>query len=339
MACAGATLASVTIDIPPGCRELLVRQSGLLARWQAAECGLSHASVDQLLRSGRWQYLYAGVYAGFTGTLSGDATAWAALLRCGPDAVLSHFTAAELDGIRGRRTEAIHVTIPGQRHVRGSDHDGRNGLRRITVHRSDRIAAATHPAKSPPRTRVEETVLDLTELARDVDEVFHWIGAACAGRHTTPARLAAAVAERARLRWRADVLAALGEVADGVHTPLERRYVRNVELAHGLPKANRQARRRRGTRSVYLDNEYPDFGVVVELDGIAFHLVEDRWQDLHRDNYLARDDFIVLHYSWADITTRPCEVAIEIALVLRGRGWTGWIRRCPACSGVEVPTS
>jgi len=329
----------VAIDLPPSCRELLSRQAGLLARWQVAECELSYASVDNLLRSGRWRHLYAGVYAGFTGALSRGATAWAALLRCGPDAVLSHFTAAELDGIRGRRVEATHVTIPGPRHVRGSDHDGRNGLPPIVVHRSERVAAATHPAKSPPRTRVEETVLDLTDLARDADEVFHWLSAACAGRHTTPARLVAAVTDRARLRWRADVLAALGEVTEGVHTVLERRYVWNVELAHGLPKARRQARKRRGAGSAYLDNEYPDFGVVVELDGLAFHLVEDRWHELHRDNYLARDDLIVLHYSWADITTRPCEVAAEVALVLRRRGWTGGLRRCgPSCRSGDLST-
>jgi len=71
---------------------------------------------------------------------------------------------------------------------------------------------------------------------------------------------------------------------------------------------------------------------VVELDGLAYHLIEDRWYDIHRDNYLARSDIIVLRYSWADITTRPCQVAMEIAAVLRQRGWTGTIRSCgPAC--------
>ena len=162
----------MTIEIPPSCRDLLTSQSGLLARWQAVESGMSYPSLDNLLRSGRWQHLYVGVYAEFTGTLPRDAMIWAALLRCGPDAVLSHFTAAELDGIRGRRADSVHVTIPGPRRIKGSDHDGRNGLPSIVVHRSARIAIAKHPAKSPPRTRVEETVLDLTELARDADEVF-----------------------------------------------------------------------------------------------------------------------------------------------------------------------
>jgi very-short-patch-repair endonuclease len=318
----------MTIRLSDRGRELLEHQYGVLASWQAAECGLDRIGVNNLLRSGRWQHLYLGVYAAFSGEPSRSSLHWAAVRRCGPDAALSHFTAAELEGVRGRRTEAIHVTVPAARHVMFAAREFDRGLPRIVVHRFCRIASARHPVRNPPRTRVEETVLDLTDLASDADEVFSWLSAACAGGHTTPARLVVAAGSRARLRWRDDVLAALGEVSGGVHTILEKRYVSNVERAHGLPKAKRQARKRRGSTSAYLDNEYPDYGVVVELDGLAFHLVEDRWSDIHRDNYLARTGIIVLRYSWADITTRPCEVAMEIAIVLRQRGWTGTVRSC-----------
>jgi very-short-patch-repair endonuclease len=318
----------VAPHLPTDCRELLDRQRGVLARWQAAESGLDYASIDNWVRRGRWQRLYFGVYAAYTGEPTRESLQWAAWCRCGPDAALSHFTAAELDGVRGRRTEAIHITVPRLRRARIAESEYQTGSPRIVVHRSERLALARHPARIPPRTRVEETVLDLSDLASDVDEVFSWLGAACAGRHTTPARLAAAAADRARLRWRDDVLAALGEVTGGVHTILERRYVRSVERAHRLPAATRQVKKRRGPASAYVDNEYAEYGVVVELDGLAFHLVEDRWHDIRRDNYLARSGTIVLRYSWADITTRACEVATEIALVLRQRGWTGTLRSC-----------
>jgi hypothetical protein len=49
---------------------------------------------------------------------------------------------------------------------------------------------------------------------------------------------------RARVRWRADMLQALEDVADGVHSPLEYRYLRDVERAHGLPTGKRQAHAR-----------------------------------------------------------------------------------------------
>jgi very-short-patch-repair endonuclease len=323
---------AMAVNLSCPCRELIDQQRGIVARWQVAACSADLSAIDNQVRRGRWQTMYRGVYAAFTGQPDRQAVLWAAVRRCGPDAALSHHTAAELDGLTDRRIAAVHVMIHAESRVFLGREEFSCGLPRILLHRSSRLEQARHPAKTPPRTRVEETVLDLSDLARDVDQVFSLLSAACAGRHTTSARLAEAAANRARLRWRDDVLAALGEVSDGVHTLLERRYARNVELAHRLPKAKRQIRRRSGSASAYLDNSYPDYGVVVELDGLAYHLIEDRWRDIRRDNYLARSDIIVLRYSWADITTRSCEVAMEIAMVLRSRGWTGTIGSCgPAC--------
>jgi very-short-patch-repair endonuclease len=75
----------------------------------------------------------------------------------------------------------------------------------------------------------------------------------------------------------------------------------------------------------------------VEVDGAAWHPVEARWQDIHRDNGLARQGIITLRYSWADITQRPCEVAAEIADALRQHGWTGTSGRCgTACRAAAV---
>lgn len=63
---------------------------------------LAKARVDV----GRWRRPQRRVVAVFGGELSRPATIWAALLRCGRDAVVSHETAAELDGlgIRSRMT-------------------------------------------------------------------------------------------------------------------------------------------------------------------------------------------------------------------------------------------
>jgi hypothetical protein len=46
-----------------------------------------------------------------------------------------------------------------------------------------------------------------------------------------------AMAARKRMRWRGWLTDALDDVADGVVFPLELRYVRDVERAHGLPAA------------------------------------------------------------------------------------------------------
>src|SRR5262249_10149084 len=77
------------------------------------------------------------------------------------DAVVSHRTAAELDGLADDARDPIHVTVPADRYVRPID-----GVR---VHYSTRSADIRHPTLLPPRTRVEETVIDLAVAAGDLD--------------------------------------------------------------------------------------------------------------------------------------------------------------------------
>ena len=145
--------------------ELIEYQRGVLARWQLADRPDDLSAIDSLLRSRRWQMLYRGVYAAYTGPPAREATLWAAVLRCGPSAALSYFTAAELDGLADRPSEAIHVTIPGHLRVSPSEPEFSREPPRIVVHRSARCDAAKHPARTPTRIRTEETVLDLVDLA------------------------------------------------------------------------------------------------------------------------------------------------------------------------------
>lgn len=203
---------------------------------------------------------------------------------------------------------------------------------RIVVHRTDRLAAVRHPARNPPRTRIEETVLDLAQLSASFDDAFSWLSRDCGRRLVTAQQLRQAVIARGRQRWRDEILAVLPDIAAGVHSNLEHRYVHDVERPHGLPRAKRQPRMVHGTRSRYPDNLYESFGVGVELDGSAYHLVEDRWQDIRKDNASAASGIVTLRFSWADVTRRPCAVAAVVASALRQRGWPGPPSRCgPEC--------
>ena len=117
------------------------------------------------------------------------------------------------------------------------------------IHRSQLVTSVRHPTRSPPQTRIEATVLDLAETARTLDQALMWVVRACARRLTTVERLRHALAGRKAVRWRRELAAALGDVADGCHSMLEMRYLRRVERPHGLPRAYRQvARVRRGGR-------------------------------------------------------------------------------------------
>jgi hypothetical protein len=309
-------------------RELIELQRGVLSRRQALAAGLSEDLIKARLRGGRWRQIQRGVYATFTGECSREAMMWAAVLRAGPGASLSHHSAAELDRLVREPVPLIHVTVPASRRVAPAP-----GL---IIHLSERAVQARHPSRLPPRTRIEETVLDLAENARAPEDAFDWVSRACGGRYTTPERIWAAMQDRKKLRWRPELAEALGEVAGGVHSVLERRYLRGVERPHGLPAAIRQTRVVRRRRA-YRDVLYEEYLVAVEVDGAVAHTLEDKWLDTHRDNAAAVDGLITLRYSWADVVTRPCEVAAEVGAVLLRRGWPGRLRPCgPACGIGQV---
>jgi len=299
-------------------------QSGVISRQQATNAGLSPSAIDNKLRYGKWQRLQRGVYAAFTGNVDRQAQLWGVALRAGPRGALSYRTAAELYELVpvAGRGGLIHVTVPI---------GCRTGL--ITgaaVHYTRSIETVRHPALLPPRTRVEETVLDLTKVSASFDEAFDWLCKAVGRRLTTPNLLESALRNRPRARWRADLEVALSDVADGARSPLERRYFTAVERPHGLPKPRRQAKIIVGRRSRYLDNFYEEAQLAVELDGIAFHPPEQRWADSHRDNDHAGWGIVTLRYSWADIVNRPCEVAAQVGELLRRRGTPVGLRQCGA---------
>jgi hypothetical protein len=311
-------------EIPDEVLDLLDYQAGVLSRAQALRAGMTDRQIDTAARSGRWQRLHAGVYAAFSGEPGRAASLWAAVLRAGPAAVLSHHSAAELHGLLATPVPEIHVMVPAGRPVAP--------ITGVVLHYSSLVARERHPALRPTRTRIEETVVDLAHSADSLDAAVSWMLRGCASRRTTADRIATAMAGRARMRWRAELTAALGLGADGVHSLLEFRYVTRVERPHGLPAGTRQYQVTRSGQHQYQDVAYQAYTVVVELDGRVAHPVEFRWRDIRRDNASAADGQATLRYGWPDVTQRPCLAAAEVGAVLAQRGWDGRLRRCgPAC--------
>src|SRR5262245_43023111 len=107
----------VASTLPEELRRLAQRQHGVVCSAQVRASGLSKDTVRSRLRRGRWRQLHHGVYALFTGAADREATLWAAVLRVGRGATLSHETAAERGGLTDRPSQLIHVSIPPSRRV------------------------------------------------------------------------------------------------------------------------------------------------------------------------------------------------------------------------------
>jgi hypothetical protein len=299
---------------------LIVAQHGMFSRRQALRAGLSVGTVDARVRRGTWRRVFPGVYTTITGDLSRINLLWAVLLYAGQGAVLSYETAAALHGLGGRPAAEIHVTIPASRRVAG--------LPGVRIHRSARVFRTALAHHDPPCTNVEETVLDLIEAAGTLDDVCGWVTRALTRDLTDETKLCAAIAGRGRLRWRGELGAMIAATTAGDHSVLEHRYTRDVERAHGLPEPERQVPfttpdGQRGRR----DRVYKRYAVVVELDGQLYHPDEEAWDDKERDNAALAAGKESLRYGWKHVQ-RPCATAIQVASVLRARGWDGRPRPC-----------
>ena len=325
MSAGAITLCVMTRDLPSTLRYVAQNQGGVVSRSQAIRAGLSPGMIKFRVRSGRWRQIHPGVYATFSGDLTRRTRLWAAVLSAGPGAALSHETAAELHRLADRPVEMIHLTVPAGRRVSAAEG--------VSLHRSARVTEAVQANTHPPRTRVEETVLDLTQTAKTFDDVCGWVTRAIARELTDETGLRHAMTSRKRMRWREDLAELIVAAAGGDHSVLEFRYHRDVERAHGLPEPARQVPfvtpgGRRGRR----DRVYEPYGLVIELDGRLAHQAENQGKDKTRDNAAAADGKQTLRYGWSQVKWQPCETAGEVARVLRRRGWSARPRPCPtAC--------
>lgn len=307
-------------------------QHGVISRAQVIEAGASDRWVRYRATSGIWQRPYPGVYITHSGTPDWLSRTSAALLYAGPDAALSHATASDLwfetEGTRQQRRERpVEISIPARRTI-----TPQAGLR---IHRRRKM-----PRVFPGKVRAispDETAIDLIQRADTADDIIGILTRATR-RVVHPDAILLALEQRGRVRGRTLVVELLGEVADGVESPLELRHRGDVERAHGLPVSELQVREKLGERWIRADCRYRRYGVRVELDGKLAHPAGRTDQDTWRDNAALLDtDELTLRYRWSHIAGTPCATAAQVVAALRKGGWRGTPRACgPSCDLNDV---
>lgn len=315
----------MTSDLPDGAHPLIESQSGVIARRQLLELGCGRGWVAHRLRRGEWRALHPGVYLSHNGPAQFPARLWGAILHVGGGALAARRTAGFLQGLVDDQPSRIELVVPAAHHQVAP-----SGVR---LHRSREHEVRRHPAAAIPQVRLEHVVIDLASAEVAPDDVVGWLARACQRRLTTPERLRAALEERARVRHRALMRRVLADVDDGATSPLERRYLRDVERRHGLPSGTRQRRHQVAGRRQYSDVEYERYRVRVELDGLAYHPADQHARDAQRDNAALLIGDVTLRYGWAPVVGTPCDVALEVGLLLSRRGWSGRPVACsPTCT-------
>ncbi|KQY47367.1 hypothetical protein [Cellulomonas sp. Root137] len=303
-------------------RNTVHRQEAVVTSAQLHAWGVGRAVVSRRVAHGDWQRLWRGVIALHSGAITWRERARGALLYAGDGAALSHSSAAFVHGIVSTPGPRIVVSIPAHRAV--SPQPGLGLRRRRTMpHAGGRIRAVG----------VDATVLDLVHELDSEDDV---VGLVCEAVRigVLPGRLLLQAGGRRFLRHRDLVVNLLGDEGTGIESPLEHRYVRDVERRHRLPAACAQLRERTGGRWIRADRVHVGLGVRIELDGQLAHPSGRTARDTWRDNaVLIERSEITLRYRWQHVVAEPCETAAQVAAALRSRGWRGRAAPCsPTCS-------
>jgi very-short-patch-repair endonuclease len=285
---------------------LAERQHGVLATRQLIALGLSHQDIYYRARIGRLHRIHRGVYAVGYRKLTRHGHWMGAVLAYGPDALLSHRSAAALWAV-GPGFWKFEVTTPDARR-------SRNGFRahRAMLHPED---IDTHDGI--PVTSVARTILDLA-ADLDHDQLTRLIEDADRRELVDGTALDRAVERRphaagsGRLRR---VLATYRGTAD-TRSKLERDF-RALIATSGLPEPQYNVLVEGLTVDVY----WPQWKLVVELDGKPYHTSPRIFEtDRIRDATLQKADLRVLRVTGQRLDNEPGEVVADILALKRSAG-------------------
>jgi hypothetical protein len=259
------------------------RQHGIVTAAQLREAGLSYTAISKRVVAKRLHRLHRGVYSVGHEVGSRDAMWMAAVLACGPSAVLSHRSAAALWELLRPIDGPVEVSVPSQ--------SGRRGRRGIRLHRRAALSSQAVTIRSLiPVTTPWQTIEDL--------------------RGVVPPRL-----QRRALRQAEVLKLALGPLGPGDRTrsDLELDFL-NLCRRHRIPPPLVNVRIGRWT----VDFLWREQRLVVETDSWRYHGGSVAFEDDHaRDLDLRRRGYAVHRFSERQIREEEEIVVADLAAALR----------------------
>jgi very-short-patch-repair endonuclease len=266
------------------------------------ELGLTYDAIRHRLQSGRLHRVMPGIYSVGRPALSQDGRWMAAVLRCGPNAMLSHATAAAAWGIRHQRKGPIEISVmAGCPRPRGIRVHRRSDVRPVDTRVIDGI-----PVSSPCLTLVDLAArLDAGALEAAINEADKL-------DRITPDRLRLELGQMARHPG----TRRLRELLDRqtfvlTDSELERQFLL-IARAAGLPIPVTGA----WLNGFKVDFFWPDLGLVVETDGLRYHRTPaQQATDRVRDQAHAAAGLTPLRFTHAQVRYEAGQVRRTLAVV------------------------
>jgi very-short-patch-repair endonuclease len=305
--------------------ELAERQHGVVSRAQLHGLGMSRAAIGHRLNRGKLHRLMQGVYAVGRPEVTDRGRWMAAILACGPRALLSHRSAAALLGLRREVPEVVEVVVPAdvfRRHPdvrvyrRGAPAAEREGTGVVATPRALRPGTFDRiPVTSPAVTLVDlATCLDDGDLEAAVNEADHH-------NFIDPRSLRRAIDELGRRPGARRLRDLLDATSYALTASRLERLFRPLAAQAGLPPPQTQAQLGRSRVDFY----WAELGLIVETDGLRYHRTPfTQAADARRDNANARGGLTTLRFTHWQVKNEPDYVRGELRAV------AGGVRRGPA---------
>ena len=289
---------------------LAERQHGVVALWQLAELGLNVRLIDKRIAAGRLHSIHQGVYAVGHRLLSADGHRMAAVIACGPRAVLSHRSAAALWGLRRDGRNRIDVTAPGRR--------GRMPVG-IDAHRDGFLRPADRTEhRGIPCTTVARTLLDLAAVVSP-RELRNAVTQAEVERVFDLAAVRELLGRSRRRRGVARLRRAIAEHDardERTRGELERRFLALCRRA-GVPLPEVNVPLTVGATQLEADFLWRTTRLIVEADDRHSHLTITAFEkDRRRDQRLRLAGWEVIRCTWRQVLDDPEELAQALRALL-----------------------
>lgn len=282
------------------------RQHGVIAHRQLVDLGYGARAIENRVATARLHPVHKGIYAVGRRSLAPKGHVMAAALACGPNAVISHRSAAALWELRPTDQIRIDVTVPG-----GS----RQNRSKIRVHRTRKPLCLEDIAQRDniPATSVARTILDLAPISRP-EQLTRVLEQAERMRLFDLRALERIMARNPRRSGIKNLREVLADYRDPPPTrsELEREFSEIIARA-GLP----QPRVNVYVAGLEVDFFWPAQRLVVELDGRAYHSSPRAFErDRVRDAILQRAGCRVLRITYKRLHTNPQGVLEDIVALL-----------------------
>jgi hypothetical protein len=284
---------------------LAARQHGVVALRQLLRLGVSRRELERRVESGLLHSLHRGVYAVGHPAVSREGDLMAAVLTGGPDAVLSHWSAAEHWKLLRTRRSLIAISAPT--HRRASKLVKPHWIPQL--HDSERTKRDRIPITTVPRTLLDlAAVADEKSLQRAVNEAERLN---LLNRRAMTETLARHRGRKGIKALRA-VIAAVDPLTRRTRSDLEAEFLA-LCLKYGIarPVVN-------GIVEGYeVDMHWPRTRLIVEIDSYEYHRTPIEFaQDRRRDAYLKTRGYEVLRVADSWLNTDPLGVATTIRTLL-----------------------